>query len=127
MKGMRRIALAFGAAALLALSSSLSPGLARGSETGPAIAKRFVLAANRGDFRSVCRLYSRTYLKVSQAECQTLYRWEVDLYGRFDYRIVARRRLGNGHWYVALTRFRGSSFVELARETAGWRIVAGGW
>jgi hypothetical protein len=49
------------------------------------------------------------------------------LYGTFDYRIVAERRLANGRWDIALTRWHDPSFIDLRRETPGWRIVAGGW
>ena len=38
------------------------------------VAVQFVNAANRGDFRTVCRLYSARYVK-SQANCVSLYRW----------------------------------------------------
>ncbi len=85
--------------ALLALSSSLSQASLAAAKPRPDAAMRFVLAANRGDFRTACRLYSGTYLKVSQADCQALYRWGVNLHGRFDYRIVARQKLAGGHWY----------------------------
>jgi hypothetical protein len=92
-----------------------------------AVARRFVAAANRGDYATVCRLYSRHYLKTSQAACRSLYRWGASVYGRFDYRIVRRRRLGSGHRRIDLTRWHHHSFIELARERPGWRIVAGGW
>jgi hypothetical protein len=91
------------------------------------VANEFVLAANRGDFRTVCSLYSRTYLKVSNAQCRALYQWGVMLYGTFDYRIVAEQRLANGRWDIALTRWHDPSFIDLRRERPGWRIVAGGW
>jgi hypothetical protein len=87
---------------------------------------QFVTAANRGDFRTVCRLYSAHYVK-SQANCVSLYRWGAGLYGPFDYRIVRWRTLQNGHWRVDLTRWHHPSFIELEHEKAGWRIVAGGW
>jgi hypothetical protein len=91
------------------------------------IANEFVQAANRGDFRTVCSLYSRTYLKVSNAQCRRLYQWGVMVYGTFDYRVVDERRLGNGRWHIALTRWHGPSFIDLRRERLGWRIVGGGW
>ena len=77
-------------------------------------------------FARVCRLYSARYVK-SQATCVWLYRWGAGLYGPFDYTIVRWRTLENGHRRVDLTRWQHPSFIELAREQAGWRIVAGGW
>ena len=91
-----------------------------------AVANRFVAAANRGDYATVCRLYSSHYLKTSQAACRSLYRWGASVYGPFDYRIVRRRRLGR-HRRIDLTRWHHPSFIELAHERPGWRIVAGGW
>ena len=90
------------------------------------VAVQFVSAANRGDFRTVCRLYSAHYVR-SQATCVSLYRWGAGLYGPFDYTIVRWRTLQNGHRRVDLTRWQHSSFIELEREKTGWRIVAGGW
>jgi hypothetical protein len=63
----------------------------------------------------------------SQASCVSLYRWVAGLYGPFDYRIVRWRTLPSGHWRVDLIRWHEPSFIELAHEKAGWRIVAGGW
>jgi hypothetical protein len=90
------------------------------------VAVQFVTAANRGDFRTVCRLYSARYVR-SQATCVSLYRWGAGLYGPFDYTIVRWRTLKNGHRRVDLTRWQHPSFIELEREKTGWRIVAGGW
>ncbi len=90
------------------------------------VAVEFVTAANRGDYRTVCRLYSARYLK-SQASCRSLYRWGAGLYGPYDYRIVRWRTLENGHRRVDLTLRQHPSFIELEHEKAGWRIVAGGW
>jgi hypothetical protein len=90
------------------------------------VAVQFVIAANRGDYRSVCRLYSTRYVR-SQANCQSLYRWGAALYGPFDYRIARWRTLEDGHRRVDLTRWQHPSFIELAHEKTGWRIVAGGW
>jgi hypothetical protein len=87
----------------------------------------FVAAANRGDYVTVCRLYSRRYLKGSQESCRALYRWGESLYGPYDYRIVRRRRTAGGRRHVDLTVRRHASFIELAHERVGWRIVAGGW
>jgi hypothetical protein len=97
------------------------------STTAYNVARQFVAAANRGDYGNVCRLYSTRYLKVSQEDCRSLYRWGAMIYGPYDYRIAARRRLWSGHWRIALIRWHHPSFIELARESAGWRIVAGGW
>ena len=100
----------------------------------PAIAKarqdvavEFVTAANRGDYATACSLYSATYLKAGQAACRWLYGWGAQLYGPFDYRIVHRRTLPNGHRRIDLIRWHEPSFIELAYERDGWRIVAGGW
>jgi hypothetical protein len=90
------------------------------------VAAQFVTAANRGDYRTVCRLYSTHYVR-SQAGCRSLYRWGAGLYGPYDYEIVRWRTLQNGHRRVELTLRRHSSFIELQHERAGWRIVAGGW
>jgi hypothetical protein len=87
----------------------------------------FVAAANRGDYATVCRLYSRHYLKGSQESCRALYRWGESLYGPYDYRIVRRRRTALGRRHVDLTVRHHASYIELAHEQPGWRIVAGGW
>ena len=112
--------------ALLVLSPGLTQAAPAATGARQEIAVQFVTAANRGDFRTVCRLYSARYVK-SQATCVSLYRWGVGLYGPFDYRIVRWRTLQNGHWRVDLTRWQHPSFIELEREKTGWRIVAGGW
>jgi hypothetical protein len=91
------------------------------------VAVEFVTAANQGDYRTVCRLYSVRYLKASQAVCRSLYSWGARLYGRYDYRIVGRRTLADGRRRVDLIRWQHPSFIELKREQTGWRIVAGGW
>ena len=91
------------------------------------VAVQFVTAANRADYATVCRLYSPTYLKASQATCRWLYGWGAQLYGPYDYKIVHRRTLPNGHERIDLTRWHEPSFIELAYERDGWRIVAGGW
>jgi hypothetical protein len=90
-----------------------------------AVARMFVAAANRGDYATVCRLYSRRH-HVSQRACRSLYRWGASFYGRFDYRIVRSRQLRTGHWRYDLIRWQHPSFIELALEDADWRIVAGG-
>jgi hypothetical protein len=91
------------------------------------VANQFVDDANRGDYAAVCRLYSTRYLKVSRAACCSLYQWGASIYGPFDYRIVRSRRLKSAHWRFDLIRWRHPSFIELAHERKGWRIVAGGW
>jgi hypothetical protein len=87
----------------------------------------FVREANRGDYAAVCRLYSHHYLKVSQAACRALYESGESFYGPYDYRVVRRRVLPSGHRRIDLRLHRHASFVEFARESVGWRIVAGGW
>ena len=107
--------------ALAVASGAAEPGGAK------VVANRFVSAANHGDYATVCRLYSRRYLKITRAECAELYAWAENFYGPFDYRIVGQRRLSSGRWHVELIRWRHPSFIELARERLGWKIVAGGW
>jgi hypothetical protein len=87
----------------------------------------YVRAANRGDYATVCHLYSHRYLKVSQAACRELYRSGEVIFGPYDYKIVHRRTLANGHRRIDLTLRHHASFIELAHEAAGWRIVAGGF
>ena len=87
----------------------------------------FVRAANQGDYATVCRLYSRRYLKISQGACRRLYRSGESIFGPYDYRVVRRRVLPSGHRRVDLRLHRHALFVEFAREPAGWRIVAGGF
>jgi len=111
--------------ALLVLSLGLAHAAPAATGARQELAVHFVTAANQGDFRTVCRLYSARYVK-SQANCVSLYRWGAGLYGPFDYRIVRWRTLHNGRWRVDLTRWQHPSFIELEQEKAGWRIVAGG-
>ena len=61
------------------------------------VAVQFVSAANRGDFRSVCLLYSARYVK-SQATCVSLYRWGQGCTARSTTRSFAgaRWRTGTG-------------------------------
>jgi hypothetical protein len=111
---------------LLVLSLALAHAAPAAGGARQDVAVQFVTAANRGDYGTVCRLYSRRYVK-SEATCRSLYRWGAGLYGPFDYKIVRWRTLQNGHWRVDLTRWHDPSFIELEHEKAGWRIVAGGW
>jgi hypothetical protein len=97
------------------------------TKTASFVANQFVADANRGDYAAVCRLYSTRYLKVSRAACRSLYQCAASIYGPYDYRIVHRRRLESAHWRFDLIRWRHPSFIELARERKGWRILAGGW
>lgn len=97
------------------------------ARTSITVAHQFVKAANYRDYATVCHLYSHRYLKVSQASCRSLYLHGESIFGRFDYRVVHQRRLDSGNWRIDLTRWQKPSFIELAREPAGWRIVAGGW
>ena len=55
------------------------------------VAVQFVTAANRGDFRTVCRLYSARYVK-SQATCVSLYRWGLGCTARSTTRSFAGAR-----------------------------------
>jgi hypothetical protein len=105
----------------LALAASSSPG------SRSAVEDQFVAAANRGDYATVCRLYSRRYLKVSQDHCRALYRQGETIFGPYDYRIVGRRSIAGGRRHVDLRLRHHASFIELAHERVGWRIVAGGW
>jgi hypothetical protein len=121
-------------ASLIAVVAALLPAVGvrtlQDAEARPAgraaVENAFVAAANRGDYAAVCRLYSHRYLK-DQATCRALYRWGESLYGPYDYRIVGRRTVATGHRHVDLVLRRHHSFLELARERAGWRIVAGGF
>jgi hypothetical protein len=112
--------------ALLVLSLGLTHAAPATGGARQHVAIQFVTAANRGDYGTVCRLYSARYLK-SQASCRSLYRWGAGLYGPYDYRIVRWRTLQSGHWRVDLTRWQQPSFIELEHQKTGWRIVAGGW
>jgi hypothetical protein len=129
MKNKRGLISAF--ASLAAFLGTLPPAGAGAilpvARVNADVAFQFVSAANRGDYRAVCGLYSARYLKVSQASCRSLYLWGARLYGRYDYAIVGRRTLANGCLRVDLTRWEHPSFIELGREQVGWRIVAGGW
>ncbi len=81
MVGTRLLILVASAAAVMASAASAMAPAAAGATD---VAVQFVTAANRGDFRTVCRLYSARYVK-SQASCVSLYRWGAGLYGPFDY------------------------------------------
>ena len=119
--GMTRLALT----SLLCALVIPTPSIAGGGRQDVAV--QFVSAANRADYATVCHLYSRRYLKASQASCRWLYGWGAQLYGPYDYRIVGRRTLPDGHRRIDLIRWHEPSFIELAHEQTGWRIVAGGW
>lgn len=108
---------------LLAASTAAQAGV-RGHAF---VEDRFVRAANHGDYQTVCSLYSRRYMKISQAECRRLYKQEEGIFGPYDYRIVRRRILPSGHRRADMVLRHHSTFVEFAREPAGWRIVAGGF
>ena len=112
--------------AVVVLSLSLTHATPAATGARQAVAVQFVTAANRGDYGTVCRLYSARYVK-SEASCVSLYRWGAGLYGPFDYSILRWRTLESGRWRVDLTRWQHPSFIELEHEKAGWRIVAGGW
>jgi len=123
----RAVAAGLFCCALLVPSLGLTHAARAAGGARQGIAVQFVTAANRGDYATVCRLYSPHYLKASQASCRWLYGWGAQLYGPFDYRIVRWHTLRNGHWRVDLIRWHEPSFIDLAHEEAGWRIVAGGW
>ena len=118
-------------AIVVLISAVVTTPLAFGASSSPASRSaaedQFVTAANRGDYATVCRLYSRRYLKVSQESCRALYRRGEIIFGPYDYRIVRRRSTAGGRRHVDLTLRHHASFIELARERVGWRIVAGGW
>jgi hypothetical protein len=123
---IRRFIVTVAIALVLAQPAVAAPAtFAMGATTD--VAAEFVAAANRGDYRTVCSLYSARYLRVSRAACGSLYSWGARLYGPYDYRIVARRTLANGHRRVDLIRWKHPSFIELVHEPTGWRIAAGGW
>jgi len=118
----RRRALACGIAAFGALAAA--PAATSAEQF---VEDVFVREANHGHYAAVCRMYSHHYLKISQAACRGLYQSGETLYGPYDYRIVRRRVLPSGHRRIDLRLHRHASFVEFAREPAGWRIVAGGF
>jgi hypothetical protein len=99
------------------------------SALGPrATTARFVAAVNRADFRTACAMYSHRYLKASQAECRTLYRRGLELYGPYRYEVLSAHTLATHHYRVSINR-RGKSagYLEFASESAGWKLVHGGW
>ena len=109
--------IAFGTLRVFAASVGASPRHAITS---------FIAAVNRGDFRTACAAYSPHYLKASQEECRSLYRWGWKLYGPYRYVVVARHRIG-GRYHVELTRRGRADYVDFAREGGDWKVVAGGW
>jgi hypothetical protein len=109
------------------VTTPLALGASSSRASRSAAEDQFVAAANRGDYATVCRLYSRRYLKVSQDSCRALYRQGATIFGPYDYRIVRRRITAGGRRHVDLILRRHASFIELVHERAGWRIVAGGW
>jgi hypothetical protein len=104
--------------ALLVLSLGLTHAAHAAGGARQDVAVQFATAANRGDFRTVCRLYSARYVR-SQATCVSLYRWGAALYGPFDYRIGRWRALEDGHRRVDLTRWQHPSFIEFEHEKTG--------
>jgi hypothetical protein len=116
-----------GTALALLLAVGAAPAPAAVAKKKQDVAVQFVTAANGGDYDTVCRLYSARYLKASQATCRWLYGWGAQLYGPYDYRILRQRTLSDGHRRIDLVRWHEPSFIELALERNGWRIVAGGW
>jgi hypothetical protein len=111
----------------LAAGAQVAWGAPRAGTGRAFVEDTFVRAANRGDYATVCRLYSRHYLKISQRACRSLYRSDEVIFGPYDYRVVRRRTLPNGHRRADLVLRHHPSFVEFARERGTWRLVAGGF
>ena|ERR1043166_3809576 len=89
-------------------------------------AAAFVGAVNRGDWGGACRMYSRRYLKVSQAECRRLWWWGKRLYGPYRYVVVRTHRAGD-RYHVALRCRNRVDSVDFALEAGGWKVIAGAW
>jgi hypothetical protein len=102
--------------------------VAHGSLGPRATSDRFIAAVNRADFRTACSMYSRRYLKASQAECRALYRRGLELYGPYRYAAVSARTLPSHHYRVSISRRdRPAGYLEFASEPGGWKLVHGGW
>jgi hypothetical protein len=86
----------------------------------------FVRAVNRRDWRTACGMYSRRYLRVSQADCRSFYAWGASLYGPYRYVVVGIRQIGT-RYHINLTSRGRPDFFELKREHDCWKVVAGGW
>jgi hypothetical protein len=110
-------------------SGSLSQMRRRSSDLGPReTTTRFVTAVNRADFRTACGLYSRRYLKATQAQCRALYARGFELYGPYRYRVLAARTLATHHYRASISRRgRAAGYLEFAREPTGWKLIHGGW
>src|SRR2546423_7205717 len=110
-------------------SGSLSQIRTRSSDLGPRrTTARFVTAVNRADFRTACALYSRRYLKATQAQCRALYARGLELYGPYRYRVLAARTLVTHHYRASISRRgRAAGYLEFAREPSGWKLIHGGW
>jgi hypothetical protein len=109
----------------LATATGTLPAAALGPRESSA---RFIGAVNRADFRTACAMYSRRYLKATQAECRALYRQGLELYGPYRYQALSSRTLPTHRYRVAISRRgRAAGYLEFASEPGGWKLVHGGW
>jgi hypothetical protein len=117
----------FLAAAVLAIAFGTMRVFAASFEPDPRAAmSTFVGSVNQGDWGAACRMYSRRYLKLSQAECRRFWWWGWRIYGPYRYVVVSAHRAG-GRYHVALRSRNQVDFVDFAREVDGWKVIAGGW
>jgi hypothetical protein len=118
---------------LLLIALAAPPAATAGGSVGEIVGPgktttRFVAAVNRADFRTACSMYSRRYLKATQAECRALYRHGLEFYGPYRYRVLVARTLPTHHYRAAISRRgRAGGYLEFAREPTGWKLVYGGW
>ncbi len=123
---MRKLALVIA----LVISAAVPPAVGGSlGQLGPRrTTARFVTAVNRADFRTACAMYSRRYLKATQAECRALYARGLELYGPYRYRVLAVRTLATHHYRASITRRgRAAGYLEFAMEPTGWKLIHGGW
>jgi hypothetical protein len=111
------VAIAFGTMRVFAASFASDPRAAM---------RTFVDSVNRGDWGAACRMYSRRYLKVSQAECRRFWWWGRRIFGPYRYVVVRTHRAGD-RYHVALHCRNQVDFVDFALEADGWKVIAGGW
>jgi hypothetical protein len=99
------------------------------SALGPhATSARFIAAVNRADFRTACAMYSRHYLRATQAECRALYRQGLALYGPYRYEELSSRTLPTHRYRVSISRRgKAAGYLEFASERGGWKLIHGGW
>jgi len=91
------------------------------------VARQYVHAANRGDFRTACSFFSRRTMKITNRQCRDLFEWGVVCFGPFDYETVSSHRMRGGDWWFTLRRWQHPSYIRLHRDAVGWRISSGGW